>query len=83
MYSYITAFEVGLCVHKKLHCLIIHIIYRYFNVRTMAASAIIPFLFSVNNDGGIFLHSWSPINMIKLVMLMASPLSIFVLFAEQ
>ena len=49
----------------------------------MAASAIISFPFYVNNDGGIFLHSWSPINMIKLVMLMASPLSIFVLFAEQ
>ena len=56
LYSYITAFEVGLCVHKKLLCLVIHI-YRYFNVSTMASSAIMLVPFSANNDGGILLHS--------------------------
>ena len=56
IYSYITALEVGLCVHKKLLCLVIHI-YRYFNVGTMASSAIMLFPFSANNDGDILLHS--------------------------
>ena len=56
LYSYITAFEVGLCVHKKLLCLVIHI-YRYINVSPMASSAIMLVPFSANNDGGILLHS--------------------------
>ena len=79
IYSYLTAFEVGLCVHKKLLCLVIHI-YRYFNVSTMASSAIMLFPLSANNDGGILLHSWSPI---KLLMLMSPPLTFCVLFAEE
>ena len=68
LYSYITAFGVGLCVHKKLLCLVIHI-YRYFNVSTMASSAIMLVPFSANNDGGILLHSWSPIKLIILCVI--------------
>ena len=63
LYSYITAFEVGLCVHKKLLCLVTHI-YRYFNVSTMALSAIMLVPFSASNDRGILLHSWSPIKLL-------------------
>ena len=65
IYNYITAFEVGLCAHKKLLCLVIHI-YRYCNVSTMASSAIVLFPFSVNDNGGILLHSWSPIKLLML-----------------
>ena len=65
IYSYIRAFEVGLCIHKTLLCLVVHI-YRYCNVSTMASSAIMLFQFSVNDDGGILLHSWSPIKLLIL-----------------